>query len=105
MPNPLFVNDLHLRIESALAAARHASELEHPGLIGTVREILVRELIRPLLPPHIAVGTGKIVDHVGNASGEIDIVVYDRSVMPPLLYGQGSTLGVFPVEACLYAIQ
>jgi hypothetical protein len=105
MPNSLFVNDLQLRIESALAAARHASELEHPGLTGTVREILVRELLRPMLPPHIAIGTGKIVDHVGNASDEIDIVVYDRSVLPPLLYGDAGTLGVFPVEACLYAIQ
>lgn len=105
MPNPLFVHDLELRIESALAAARHAADLEHPGLTGTVREILVRELIRPLLPPHIAVGNGKIVDHRGNASGEVDIVIYDRSVLPPLLYGQGGTLGVFPVEACLYAIQ
>jgi hypothetical protein len=105
MPNSLFVNDLQLRIESALAAARHASELKHPGLTGTAREILVRELIRPLLPPHISIGTGKIVDHVGHASDEIDIVLYDRSVLPPLLYGQAGTLGVFPVEACLYAIQ
>jgi hypothetical protein len=105
VPNPLFVNDLRLRIESALAAARHAAELRHPGLTGAVREILVRELIRPILPPHIEVGNGKIVDHVGNVSGEIDIVIYDRSVLPPLLYGTQGTLGAFPVEACLYAIQ
>jgi uncharacterized protein DUF6602 len=105
MPNPLFVNDLALRIESAITAARHASGLEHPGLTGTVREILVRELIRPLLPPHIGIGTGKIVDHIGNASAEVDVVVYDRSVLPPLLYGQETSLGAFPVEACLYAIQ
>ncbi len=105
MPNPIFVDDLQLRIESTLAAAKHASELDHPGLTGTVREILVRELIRPLLPPHIVVGNGKIVDHCGNKSDEIDIVVYDRSVLPPVLYGQEGTLGAFPVEACLYAIQ
>jgi hypothetical protein len=105
MPSPLFVNDLRLRVESALAAARHAMDLSHPGLTGTVREILVRELIRPLLPPQIAVGTGKIVDHVGNASGEIDIVVYDRSVLPPLLYAPDGVLGAFPLEACLYALQ
>lgn len=105
MPNQLFVDDLRLRIESAITAARHASELRHPGLTGTVREILVRELIRPVLPPHIEIGTGKIVDHIGNASAEVDIVVYDRSVLPPLLYGGDSSLGVFPVEACLYAIQ
>ncbi len=64
----------------------------------------MRELLRPLLPPHIAAGKGKIVDHVGNQSAEIDIVVYDRSALPPLLYDDAG-FGVFPVEACLYAIQ
>jgi hypothetical protein len=105
MPNPLFVNDLALRIQSVLAAARHADELKHPGLTGTVRELLVRQLLQPLLPPTIAVGRGKIVDHVGNASDEIDIVLYDRAVLPALLYGEAEALGVFPVEACRYALQ
>lgn len=105
MPNPLFVNDLGLRIESALAAARHAAAFKHPGLTGAVRELLVRELLQPLLPPSIAVGRGKIVDHMGHASDEIDIVVYDRSVLPALVYGEAEALGAFPVEACLYALQ
>jgi len=57
-----------------------------------------------LLPPHIAIGKGKIVDQVGNQSAEIDVVIYDRSVLPALLYDDAG-LGIFPVEACLYAIQ
>ena len=64
----------------------------------------MRDLLHPLLPPHIAIGKGKIVDHVGHQSAEIDVVIYDRSVLPPLLYDEAG-LGVFPVEACLYAIQ
>lgn len=105
MPNPLYANDLRLRIESTLAAACDAAAIDHPGLVGRIREILVCELLRPILPPNIGIGTGKIVDHVGATSAEIDIVIYDRALMPPLLYGASGDLGVFPVEACIYAIQ
>jgi hypothetical protein len=105
MPNQLYAADLRVRIEAALASAKHAQAIDHPGLVGSIREILVRELLRPILPPNIAIGTGKIVDHVGATSAEIDIVVYDRALMPPLLYGASGELGVFPVEACIYAIQ
>ncbi len=105
MPNPLYAADFSVRIESTLAAARHAAAIDHPGLVGSIREILVRELLQPILPPNIGIGTGKIVDHVGVASAEIDIVIYDRALMPPLLYGASGDPGVFPVEACIYAIQ
>lgn len=104
MPNPLYASDLRVRIEAALASAEHVRAIDHPGLVGSIREILVRELLRPILPPNIAVGKGKIVDHVGAVSAEIDIVIYDRALLPPLLYGS-TDLGVFPVEACIYAIQ
>lgn len=105
MPSPLYSADLRVRIEAALAAADGAQAIDHPGLTGSIREILVRELLRPILPPSVGIGRGKVVDHVGATSAEIDIVIYDRSLMPPLLYGASGELGVFPVEACIYAIQ
>src|SRR5690242_1590665 len=79
--------------------------MNHPGLEGEVREILVADLLRPLLPPGIEVGTGKTVDHKGGVSKEIDVVIYDRAVMPALLFSPASRLGAFPVEACIYAIE
>lgn len=90
VPHPLFVADTKLRVHAALASAQHATQIGHRGLAGEVREILVRELLRPILPPLIGVGTGKIVDHQGNESRQVDVVVYDRSVMPSLLYGTGA---------------
>jgi hypothetical protein len=103
--NPAIRSSYELRIQAALAGARHAAAINHPGLQGEVREILVRELLRPLLPPTFALGTGKIVDHLGNESDQIDVVIYDRAVMPPLLFSQTAVLGLFPVEACVYAIE
>jgi hypothetical protein len=105
MPNPLYVAAFQSRIKTALAAAKDAAAVDHPGLIGNIREILVGSLLKPILPPNIEIGTGQIVDHTGGASAQIDIVVYDRSVLPPLFYGATNEPGVFPVEACLYAIQ
>jgi hypothetical protein len=43
--NPLFTADLRIRIEATLAAAEHVQAIDHSGLIGGIREILVRELL------------------------------------------------------------
>lgn len=93
-----------LRVSSAIAAAEEIGAVGHPGLVGQLREIVVRELLRPILPPSVGFGTGKIVDHSGNESRQIDVIIFDRSVLPPLLYGL-EDVGLYPVEACLYAIE
>lgn len=105
MPSRVVRETYEVRVEAALASARRASAINHPGLQGEVREILVRELLRPLLPPTLALGTGKIIDHTGGESDQIDVVVYDRAVMPPLLFSETALLGLFPIEACVYAIE
>jgi hypothetical protein len=105
VPNPIVKGSFELRIEAALASARHAAAIKHPGLKGEVREILVRELLRPLLPPTFSFGTGKIIDSHGAESDQIDVVVYDRAVMPPMLFAETALLGLFPIEACVYAIE
>ena len=103
--NPHIRGSYELRVQSALAAASHAAAIKHPGLKGEVREILVRELLRPLLPPTFAFGTGKVVDHQGNESAQMDVVVYDRAVLPPMLFSDSALTGLFPVEACVYAVE
>lgn len=105
MPHPLFVGDARVRIQAAIASAQHAAQISHRGLAGEVREILVRELLRPILPPTIAIGSGKVVDHLGVESRQIDVIIYDRSVMPSLLYGAEGTVGLVPIEACIYAVE
>ena len=68
-----------------------------------MRELVIEQLLRPVLPPSFGLGTGVVVDSEGGSSGEIDIVVFNREVIPPLLFGERD--GIFPVEACLYAIE
>lgn len=86
---------------------------------GMIRELVVSNLIEPLLPESAGVGTGKIVDscqdfkevdekgnslgvHTG-ASRQIDIIVYDKDLLQSANWG--TSLGWYPVESCIFAIE
>jgi len=102
--NSLFRDVFLARIAAAIEEARSTSAIPHPGVKGQVREILIRELFRPLLPADLGVGHGHVVSSVeGKVSRERDVVIYDRRLMPPVLYER--SLGLFPVECTLAAIE
>lgn len=95
---------LRSRITGAIASARAAAAITHPGLKGQVLEILVSDLFVPLLPSDIGVGSGQIVEcERGMLSSEVDIILYDKSILPPMLFS--TRQGIFPIEAVLYAIE
>lgn len=95
---------LRSRIAGAIASARAASCITHQALKGQVLEILISDLFLPLLPTDVGIGTGQIIEcQSGRLSNQVDIVLYDRSVLPPLLFGRQQ--GIFPIEAVLYAIE
>jgi hypothetical protein len=96
--------DLYLlRVRSAIAAAQAARGVAHHGLRGLFREIFVRQLLRPLIPIHIGLGTGEIVTAHGQHSSQQDVVMYDTRVLPPFL--ADPSVGLFPLESVLYAIE
>lgn len=91
------------RIALALDEARDAGLLDHRGLEGQAREVFVRGLLKPLMPPNAELGYGKIIDSLGGLSSEVDVVIYSPVTMPPLVYDVG--FAAYPVEACPYAIE
>ena len=90
-------------IASAIHSARAASTIPHSGSKGTIREILIRELFRPLLPADIGVGTGHIVTAKNDKSPQQDVIVYNRQILPPILHE--NTLGLFPIESVLATVE
>jgi hypothetical protein len=90
------------RIASALATARAVTKIPHHGTVGEIREILVRELFRPLLPPHFRVATGHLFDKTNRVSFQVDIIIFDRSLAPPIMF---ENLGLFPIECSLFVIE
>lgn len=83
--------------------ARDADAINHPGLLGRIRELAATRLVAPVLPAGFQIGTGKVTDHLGNLSREVDLVVHHRGVLPPVLYSERD--GVFPIESAYYAIE
>jgi len=94
---------IRARAEAAIVHARAVAGIQHKPTMGALREILVRELFRPLLPADIGVGTGEIISASGQTSTQQDIVLYDQRILPPVVaYGE---IGLFPVESVLYTIE
>jgi hypothetical protein len=91
------------RINEALRTHEEARKENHPGLAGLAREITIELLLRPLLPPDIAIGTGKIVDSEGKESTQLDVILHDAGILPAAVYG--NRFGLFPIEACLYVVE
>jgi hypothetical protein len=92
------------RVRAAIGAARAVRGLSHQGLKGQIREVLVRELFQPILPPTIGIGRGCIISSFDEEkSGEQDVILFDRRILPPILYD--ASLGIFPIESVLFVIE
>lgn len=103
MPNKIFRDRLINEINYAVKEAENAAEIEHPGLVGRIRELSTSHVFGPLLPSGFEMGTGKICDRERTLSKEVDLIIYNKSVLPPVMYSKRD--GVFPIEACFYAIE
>jgi hypothetical protein len=91
------------RVQAAMETAKAVTNIPHPGLKGQLREIVIRDIFRPLLPSDVGVGTGEIISVDNRQSREQDVVIFDKRILPPILAEQ--VLGIFPIESVLYAIE
>ena len=77
------------------------NKLRHPGEFGTYREGITRDFLQSFLPQRLAIDTGFIVNALGETSGQIDLVIYDPSLTPPL--ESKNRQRFFPVETVIAA--
>jgi len=68
----------------------------HAGSIGGIREAVIRNFLREVVPSIFEIGSGQLVDSVGRRSRQIDIVISRRDVVSFALPG-GTKL--YPVES------
>jgi hypothetical protein len=52
-------------------------DLPHEGEKGGIRERRVADFLKSILPHCFGIGSGHIIDTLGNTSGQIDIVIYN----------------------------
>ncbi len=105
MPNELFRHFVSDTIDSTIRLAQSAPSVGHPGMTGSIREIALKNIFRPILTDVADIGSGKITDHRGHLSKETDVIIYSKDINPPILYDTKNDLGIFPAETCLYAIE
>lgn len=101
--NTTYRNLILSRIHATVGAANALANISHQCLKGQLREIVIRDLLRPFLPSDIGLATGKIITVDGRQSRQQDIILFDKSILPPILLEEYT--GLFPIESALYTIE
>jgi hypothetical protein len=99
----VYQNVFRARVKSAIEMAKAVDDVHHAETKGLIREILVRELFQPLLPPDIGIGTGLVIDMFNNISPQTDIVIFSKTLTPSITIGDG--IGLYPIDSCLLLIE
>ena len=82
----------------AFGAARQATT---PGQVGSAVEAAVLKQLTNLLPRGIGVGSGCIVDTEGNASRQLDVVVFESDVCPKFSVNDDPNATYYPCEGVI----
>src|SRR4051794_32859115 len=95
------MNDPFSKSATAIGSELHAAVTNmvhtHRGTRGSLREVAFRRTLRQMLPKRFGVGTGEIVDAMGNRSPQLDVIVYDRS--EGFLFSEIEDTIVAPIES------
>jgi hypothetical protein len=101
----LKLNEAMLGLQEQMAAKLTVSRrtLTHPSSIGDVAELEWISLLSEYLPKRYCAEKGFVVDHKGNVSDQIDILIYDKHYTPFILHMNG--VKYIPSEAIYAAIE
>ena len=72
-----------------------------PLLVGGAREVPVRDQLEQILPRGIAVGSGCVIDSNGNASQQIDVILYERDICPVFSVNNTPETTYYPCEGVI----
>jgi hypothetical protein len=91
------------RVKKALHSMKIAEKLQHQGVKGRAREIFLSDIFRPYLYPTNEICTGIIIDAKEQQSKQMDIIIFDRDIVPPMALSEGE--GIIPYESVLATIE
>lgn len=87
--------------EMRLKLSSKIDEIYHPTAKGDESELNWIGLLRAYLPERYTIDSGFVVDHKGNISEQIDIIIYDRHFTPFIF--RGENVVYIPAEG-VYAV-
>jgi hypothetical protein len=91
------------RIKKALEDSRAAEEYDNQVLKGRAREIFVSDILKPFLTKKFDVCTGHIIDNKNGHSKQIDTIIFDSRIIPPIMLTESE--GIIPYEGVLASIE
>jgi hypothetical protein len=106
--NDYILGRLRADASHLLARADHESQLQHQGVKGRFRELLINNMLMPWLPPYVLCGTGVVIaaENKIRQFTQDDIIVYDQSLVPPVLAATNhASEGVFLYNSVLMRIE
>lgn len=77
-------------------------KIQHNLEDGKYREYLVKRLLSKIVPSKYEITNGFVIDSNNNKSDEMDIIIYDKSYVPPFF---DETYTIVPIEAVIAVIQ
>ncbi len=95
-----WAKSIQKRLNYEYGASR--SVLNQATILGSIREAVVRDILSKFLPHSIEIGTGQVIDSLGNLSDQIDIIVY-RGTTPAFRFEGG--VSAFLYEGVLATIE
>ncbi|WES95744.1 hypothetical protein P2W68_12835 [Chryseobacterium arthrosphaerae] len=98
-----------LRADSShlLLLSTNEEKIQHTGLRGRLRELLIDNILTPWLPPYVVSGTGTIIEaeNLTRESTQDDIILFDKTLAPPILGSNNSKEGIFLYNSVLARIE
>jgi hypothetical protein len=96
-------NIVDIATKSLINKSDFIGGLNHSLEKGMHREYFVSEVLLPLLPHQFGITSGIIIDKNGRQSNQLDIIVFDKRKLPPLMMRDGA--GVVPLDSALIVIE
>jgi hypothetical protein len=75
--------------------------VKHKAEKGRIVEGVVKTALRAILPGRFSIGSGFAINSIGEASSQLDLVIYDAVYNAPIVLEGGT--GLFPIE-CIYGL-
>lgn len=90
-------------VSGFVAQAESITKLKHDLTKGQIREVFLQGLLRHFLPEYLGVGTGIIINNQAHQSKQMDIVIFDSRILPPLL--TTGNPNIFPIETVVSVVE
>jgi hypothetical protein len=102
-PSELFKGVLTQAASKLQLSSADARFYAHKGIKGDERAAILAEFLHEHMPEDIGIGKGEAIDYRDSRTGQLDIVIYDKSASAPVLSSQENLL--LPAESLFAVIE